>query len=111
DPKYLIGNLLLEDEEKRFLGEEGIIVRTSSDISEETILEMLSWATLFPHLHISFDIDVFLRVSCLCNRNTKSKWVQGGRNLSDIESIKKNILQSHLILSSITHRKMALVKL
>jgi len=54
-----VGNLLLEDEEKRFLRDEDIIVHPSSEISESVISELVGWSKQFPHLHISFDIDVF----------------------------------------------------
>ncbi len=54
-----VGNLLIEDEEKRFINKEGILVHGSTDISKTIILEMLTWAAQFPHLHISFDVDVF----------------------------------------------------
>ncbi len=54
-----VGNLLIEDEEKRFIKEAGILVHGTTDISKTIIAEMLTWAAQFPHLHISFDVDVF----------------------------------------------------
>ena len=54
-----IGNLELESEESDFISRNDIPVTPSAHITTEKIAQILSWATQYPHLHISFDIDVF----------------------------------------------------
>ncbi|MCE9585514.1 arginase family protein [Candidatus Nomurabacteria bacterium] len=57
-----IGNLILEDEEKRFINEKNIKIISSNDInsnSSEIISYINDFCSRMDVLHVTFDIDVF----------------------------------------------------
>lgn len=54
-----VGNLVLDDAERNFLQENEIKVYSSELATQQSALEIATWAHRYPHLHISFDIDIF----------------------------------------------------
>lgn len=55
-----VGNLLIEEEEERFIKEKHIATFSSSEIKSKNIEQQLtSFIQSFPHIHLSFDIDIF----------------------------------------------------
>jgi len=54
-----VGNLVLDDVEAEYIKKNKIKVYPSKLATHESAQELLEWTTSFPHLHISFDIDVF----------------------------------------------------
>lgn len=55
-----VGNLLTEPEEDRFLAEHHIAVSSSEDLASKNIKQDLKhFVQSFPHIHVSFDIDIF----------------------------------------------------
>lgn len=54
-----VGNLLVEEEEVRYITEHAIPVHSSQTLTPQTATELLTWSKQFEHLHISFDVDIF----------------------------------------------------
>ncbi|MDQ3007986.1 MAG: arginase family protein [bacterium] len=61
DPTQLrfVGNLLTEAAEVEFIAQHEIQIYDSSRISLPAANQLVEWAATFPHLHVSFDVDVF----------------------------------------------------
>ncbi|MDH5533000.1 MAG: arginase family protein [Candidatus Pacebacteria bacterium] len=85
-----VGNLITQETENKYIDQKNIEVYSSDDISPNMAKSLLNWSKKFAHLHISFDIDVFMESLVSATGTPNKNGLSKAQVLTVLNEIKKH---------------------